>query len=219
MHPELKTQLEFVENQVIIWAIESPRLMRKYLGNLIHQTISREGEFVLSDQGKEVEISKNVDIVLNPFEVDVNDKKCINKIYSELRELAYGEKYYLRSQQLFGMITNFLLELEQESSVNLSFGELDFIQLLKAMGVKCDDSDNGLVGRLGQYLQVISRILNKRVVVFVNLSAYLEQKELILLLEQAFYLKIYVVLIEKDDICLAFPKKTYIIDSDGCEIF
>ncbi len=66
---------------------------------------------------------------------------------------------------------------------------------------------------------MISRILNKHVVVFVDLSAYLEQKEMILLFEQAFYLKIHVVLIEKDEICLAFPKKTYIIDSDGCEIF
>lgn len=212
-------QIILEENRAHIWVIESPALMRHYLGGLIRQVDSQDGPYVLSENGKELEISKYLDIVLNPFEIDLNDRKCINKVYMELKELAFDERYYLQTQQLFSAIERYLMELEQDMCVDLHHEGLDMTYFFKAAGIKIEDDESDLISCLGQYLHVISKLLNKKVVIFVNLSSYLEKAEMIALLEQAFYLKIFLIFLEKEEICLDILSKCYIIDVDGCEIF
>lgn len=212
-------RIECRECAPAIWVIESPALVRKYVGELYAQIHGQDGKFVLSYQEREVELSKEADIIMNPFEVDVNDKKFLNKVYSELKDLAYQAEYYLQTQSLISSVTAYIMELEQSASVSLKCGEFDLVQLLKALGVKIDDCEETVLGRLGQYLHVISKMMRKRLVIFFNLSTYLEEKEIEKLLQEAFYLNLCILLIETRDIVLALPKKCYIIDRDSCEIY
>lgn len=192
VHPDLHMQIEFVENQVIVWVIESPKLLRNYIKEFI----------------------------LNPFEIQVNEKRCWNKVCTELKEIAFSENYYMQTQQLFATINQYLLSLEMDSEMEFSWeGEIDFMQLLKATGIKIEESNDSLVEHLGQYIKVMARLLQKKVIVFVNLSTFLEKKEIEQLLQQAFYLKVYIILLESREICLEIPKKCYIIDKDSCEIY
>lgn len=197
-------QILLEENRAHIWVIESPALMRYYLGGLIRQVDSQDGPYVLSENGKELEINKYVDIVLNPFEIDLNDRKCINKVYAELKELAFDERYYLQTQQLFSVMERYLMELERDMSVDLHHEGLDMTYFFRALGIKIEDGGNDLISCLGQYLYVTSELLNKKVVIFVNLSSYLEKEEMIALLKQAFYMKIFLVFLEKKKFALKF---------------
>ena len=97
--------------------------------------------------------------------------------------------------------------------------ELDFIQLLKATGIKLEEYNDSLVEHLAQYIKAVAKLLKKKVIVFVNLSAFLEKEEIEQLIQQAFYLKVYVILIEPREIDLEISKKCYIIDKDSCEIY
>ena len=220
VHPALQMKVELIENQVIIWEIESPAIFRKYLEELLSQSNGQEGKFVLSaDDLQEMEFHKNVELILSPFEVDVNDKKYLNKIYAELKQLAFEEKYYLQTQQLCSSISSYLLELEQDISIHLTFErEIDFGQIIKASGIKIED-ESRLLEKLVQYLQVAAYLMKKRVIIFVGLSMYLEEEEREELLKQAFYLKLYVILLEQQEICCTSSYKRYIIDKDECEIF
>lgn len=212
-------QIVFQENQAAFWIIESPRTLRTYLEELYDQTLGQEGNFVLSDQDMELDLSKRAEVILSPWEVDLNEKKVLNKIYSELKELAFSESYYLETQQLISSITSYFLDLEKDASVNLACEELDFSQLLKALGIRIDDVSDNRVDMLGQYLHVLSKLMGKQLVIFCNLSNYLEIWEIEALLKEAFYLKLYVLLIERSEYDVALDKKCYIIDRDNCEIF
>lgn len=212
-------QIKCQENQAILWVMESPGIFRRYLKELSSQVQSKEGKFVLSHEDKELDLGKKVELILNPLEVDINDKRFVNKLYGELKELAFGESYYVQTRQMIHDVMVYFMELEQESSVSLDYGELDFVQLLKSLGVKIHDDTEETVERLAQYLHVSAKLMNKTLVVFVNLSAYLENWEIEKLLQEAFYLKLYVILIERRKLHLEIKKKCYIIDTDYCEIY
>lgn len=213
-------QLNFNENCVTVWILESPELMRKYIEELKKQSEGEEGNFVLSEDGKLLDISKQMELLLTPFEIDVNEKKCINKLCAELKERAFDETHYLKTQQLFADINNYFLSMEMDCDVDISCGEeVDFVQLIKAAGIKAEEYETDFVARLEQYSKVMSRLLKKKLMVFVNLSSFLEKTELEQLLQQMFYLKMHVCLIEFREIVLDIPKKCYIIDKDKCEIY
>lgn len=219
VHPDLQMKIECKEGCTAILIIESPMLLRKYLGELWKQVHSQSGMFVLTDMEKEMEFHKEADMILNPFDVDVNDKRFLSKVYSELKEMAYQEDYYLKTQSLISSVTAYFLELEQNASVSLKCGEFELTQLFKALEIRIDDCENEVLGKLGQYLHVASKLLKKKLVLFFNLSTYLECEEIEELLKEAFYLDLRVLLIEAQEISLAIPKKCYIIDRDGCEIY
>lgn len=199
--------------------MESPGIFRKYLKELLNQIQSKEGKFVLSHEEQELDIGKNAELILNPLEIDINDRRFINKLYGELKELAYDEAHYVQTRQIIQNIMAYFMELEQESSIALDCSELDFGQLMKAVGIKIDENSDETVERLAQYLHVIAKLMNKILVVFVNLSAYLENWEIENLLKEAFYLKLYVILIERQNLSLEIRKNCYIIDTDCCEIY
>ena len=136
-----------------------------------------------------------------------------------MKELAYDETHYVQTRQIIQNIMAYFMELEQESSIALDYSELDFGQLMKAVGIKIDENSDETVERLAQYLHVIAKLMNKILVVFVNLSAYLENWEIENLLKEAFYLKLYVILIERQNLSLEIRKNCYIIDTDCCEIY
>ena len=43
---------------------------------------------------KNISDKKNVDIIINPFNLDFGNKKFINAIYTELQEIAQNETNY-----------------------------------------------------------------------------------------------------------------------------
>jgi len=212
-------QLEFKENRVTEWVIESPSLMCGYVEELWKQADGKEGKFVLSENGKELDMGKAIEVFLTPFGVDVNDKKCWSKVVAELKGKAFDETHYVQTQQLFSSIEQYFISLEMDSELDFCYEEIDFGQLLKASGMKLEGDEENLVNHLVQYMKIMVKLLRKKVMVFVNLSSFLEQKELELLFEQAFYLKLHVLLIESKEICLASEKKCFIIDKDKCEIY
>ena len=54
------------------WVIESPEYFSEYVMELAEQVEGKEGRFVLSDNEKEADISKNVELIFNIFALDIN---------------------------------------------------------------------------------------------------------------------------------------------------
>lgn len=212
-------QIEFKENQVVVWVMESPRIFRKYGQELMAQANGTDGGFVLSHGNNILDIGQKLEVILTPYGIELNDKKCMNKIYAELKNLAYSEQYYMETQSILSQIHNYLIALEQDACVDLAYTEPDLAQVLKAFGVRVDDAECGLLSKMSQYLKIAVKLLDKKVVVFVNLTFYMEESEIEKLLREAFYLKIAVVLIEQRELSFSVDTKCYIIDNDNCEIF
>ena len=176
------------------------------------------GEWVLSECEKTVLLSKCADIVFNPYSIDANDRKVLNKLYSELSEMV-SERYMETLERINGCIVDLLSQVEQDVPYFLKH-ELgtDFTTILKIYNVQIDSETSSLLERLIDYLRAYNKICKVSVFIFVNLKDYLESYELEQLYEFSKYEKLNLLLIESHFSDVLDQEKTLIYDKDMCII-
>lgn len=79
--------------------------------------------------------------------------------------------------------------------------------------------DGDFFERLIQYIKLSAEIMQKKLVVLVNIRSYISDKQLEQLIETAAYNYIPILLIENCQKDFSKQLLRYIIDVDGCEIF
>ena len=77
-------ELRLIENAITVLSVEAPSAYQKIMHDFWQQYNGNEGSFILSENGKELKIQKNVECIYNPFSVNLNDKKILTKLYHEL---------------------------------------------------------------------------------------------------------------------------------------
>lgn len=220
VHPDLESQIILEIDVMSVWIIESPALFMRYVQELYFQTEGVEGHFILSEDTIEQGISKSMEVIVNPFSVDINDRKILGKLYSRLSEMAFQEEMYMQTQEIMTVLQNYFFSLEYLSPHMLEADlEVDISSILRAMGVKFANSADGIFENINQYIKIIAELLRKRVLVLVNARSYFDEKQLEELRKNAIYNEVALLLIENQQKSFSKPIKQYIIDEDGCEIF
>lgn len=220
VHPELEGQINFDNECPCEWIIESPKDFLAYVSELFQQSEGSEGRFVLSEGEKEKDISKYVEVIFNSFSVNINDRKILNKLYSELSGLASEEEMYMETQTMKNNFLTYFLKLEHISPYILDIEpELDMLAAFKAVGIKFGDCVGDFIGNLNQYIKIMSELMRKKVIVLVNIGSYVSYGQLKQIIQNAVYNEIALLLIENMQRELPERVYQYIIDKDGCEIF
>lgn len=221
IHPEISLPL-IDENSFTCyeWIIEAPRAFSKYVQELFKQINGGEGNFVLSCNEKELDIPKSMDIVVDPFSVNLNDRKIMSKLYSELSQIAHNGENYLFTQNLFSELQKYCLNLEQSSNYVLEMvSEIDITALFKALDIKLEIYSDGFFEKLNQYIKIVAGLMKRRIIVFINLSSYLLKEQLEEIIKNAAYNEINLLLIENQQRNYFLKDTKYIIiDKDECEI-
>lgn len=221
VHPEISFSI-IEDNSCVCneWIIEEPIAFSEYVKELFYQINGGEGNFVLSCDEKEQDISKLMDMIIDPFSVNINDRKIINKLYSELSQTAYNNENYLYTQNLLSNIQKYFLDLEQSSNYVLDItSEIDIRALYKALDVKLEIYTDDFFEMINQYIKIDAELMKKEVIVFINLGSYLSKEQLEELIKNAAYNEIKLLLIENYQKDYFLKDTRYIIiDKDGCEI-
>ena len=199
--------------------IESPECFGAYISELTEQCKGQEGRYVLSDKEKEVDLAKNVEIIFDIFSLEINEKRILNKLYSEMNELAKSEEFFVQTQEVIQGIQKYLLDLEYATDYILTFEqEIEIPALFKAAGLRHEEIEENYFERIIRYIKIVVSILNIRVLVFVNLRSYLTDEQIQELMKEALRQQIYIVLVENFQKNCIEGGKRYIIDKDMCEI-
>lgn len=220
VHYELQSSLLSENMPVCEWIIESLQLFSKYVQELFAQYTGREGSFVLSSKENEVNIAKYTEIIFNPFSVDINDKKILNKLYADLSRRAVAEEFFAKTRSLMQGVNEYLLDLEQSTEYILDIdSELDLTGLFKISGIKFEGFEEDFLERLVRYIKVIACVLEIKLIVFVNVRSYLDKNQVESLIKESLRQEVNMLLIENQEKDCLKGCFRYIIDSDGCEIF
>lgn len=222
VHPNLSG--EIIKNDCYFseLVVESPILFMKYVKELLDQSNGLEGDFVLSKGDEIINISRKVEVVVNPFSINVNDKKVINKLYLELIKIANDGDMYLKTNMINQNIIEYLLVLEQNINTVLKFNNsIDLSSLFKSVNLKFDISfeDNSFLENVIKYIEILNEILGIDLFVFVNLKSYLEEEKINMIKKEAYYKQINILLIDDSFKYSNDSVNCYIIDSDKCEIY
>ena len=218
VNAELFLDIDIEENKPTVLTIENAMIMTDVVGQLCELCNSGEGDFVLSEDGKQLSFEKATEIIINPFLIDYNSRKIQSKLYSELLE---AEASYVEEKALIQtLIIEYLDRLIQNVPYEMISNELDLdsMKLFKMFEVRIEPQCNSLLEQLVEYTKILSRLLKKKFLVLVSISNYLDVNELSALYTICNYNKMKMLLIERHELYLPFNTKTYIIDKDKCMI-
>ncbi len=213
-------QILLDSQRITEWIVESPVLFSQIVQQLQQQINGGSGKFVLSDSEKELNISKCAEMIVNPFAIDFNDKKIQKKLYAELLEISKREELYLTTQGIFNSLNNYFLQLESISGYELETDmEVDMLALFKAMGIQVQSYAADFYETLVQYIKVMADLMQKKLIIFVNIRSYLNDFQIEQVSEIAVYNEIAILFVENIQRDFSKQRRCYIIDKDGCEIY
>lgn len=217
VNSRLQLNIEMYENRVNILVAENKITLSYIIESIWKQCDGQEGDFILSEN-KILKFDKEMEMIINPFDLNFNSKKIISSLYSNLSEKANElaeDKAELNSKMI-----NFLDKIIlSESYAGIDFS-LDFSwnDLFKMYNVKIDDNYDSLLSKLIEYIKLISNFCAIRVLCMVNIKSYLSKREIEDLYVCANHNKIFLLLIEAVESEKLSNENIFIIDKDDCLI-
>lgn len=221
VHPDYTYQMNFTEEKVNVVVIENREEFRHLLEEILMQTDGKEGRFVLSDNGEILKIANNVQCIINPFLLELNGKKILDKIYTLCMQEILDSELFIQQEELFSNILVFAEKVMEKVDYSLCCThEIDIKSLFKLVDMKFQNGQGDFLEKIVDYIKVNNTLLSNKIFIFVNLRSFLNEKELELLYKTARYEKVFLVFVEAHDFDdKSDYEKKYIIDKDCCEIY
>ena len=128
---------------------------------------------------------------------------------------------FLETQRIIAELKKYIYQLEAVSGYELEQNEeIDLSALLKLMGVQTEtEKEMGLLEKLTQYIKVMAELLQKELVILVNIRSYLNETQINKLSQKACYYEISLLFIENIQRDFSNQREYYIIDKDGCDVY
>lgn len=217
-HTDMGIVIDILENNVPLICVESPQIMSQMILELKQQIQGNMGSFVLSENG-EIPFAKNVELILDPWNVDMNSKKIKTRLFQLVRD-SVEEKLYDDFLELRGNLFSFAEKVLQENPYQISYNtEVDVSSIVKNIDFFVEADAGNLLESLVEYLKLSAQLCGVKIFFLVNISAFLTEEEVKLLLQEAFLNKIYLIFIEQSmPESISMYKKVMIIDKEGCII-
>lgn len=73
---------------------------------------------------------------------------------------------------------------------------MDVQQLFKALGVKMEGGEYDFSEKLAQYMKLMSELMGKKVLVFINIRSYLENEQIQELIKMLYIMKFHYYLLK-----------------------
>lgn len=215
---EYDLEINISTEYVTVLCIEKPSVFTSFIRDISNQCENKDGSWVLSQDGEQVNFSKNVLCVINPIALDLNDKKLVKVLYQDIStdvinnmDISYGE--------VKAHIISFLDEVISHQQYDLTFDDgIAIADMLKLYNVSFADDSESILEKIVFYIRLWHSVAGVEVCVFVNLKAYLLEEEMTQLYEMVRYEQVYLVLLESHFTDKLDGEKLKILDKDLCII-
>ena len=143
---------------------------------------------------------------------NLNSNSMLKLIHADL-ENQLNEKPEVKSmiEKLVVTITELLAYECLENELDLEYDEITILELIEALGVKIETVSDTVFEKCMEIVQVFKYLSKKRLLVFINVSAYLSEKEIESLIEYISLNQLSVLFIEPRQV-YNFPQ--FILDKD-----
>lgn len=215
---EYQLNIDLLENMINVLIIENNDIFSSLVYDLWTQCNGNEGSWMLVDNIKQLTLSKNLICIINPFQINLNEKRIITDLYHEIK-LISDESLILDESKLNTEIIDFLDKVISLVPYSIAYkSEFDFVNLMKIYDLKIDDCYETLLEKIVEYIKLMNRVCHINIVVFVGIKQYLNSNEILYLYEFSMYEKVHLILIENHQYELLNFEKLSIIDKDLCII-
>ena len=214
-------KIEIEDNIIYTLVFENKKYYRENIIELINQHKGNEGSYILSNDNKEISFDKNSYIITDIFNIDINNKKVLSKIYSSLlKEIVEDISSY---NELSTNIRLYFEKLIFNSSLEIEQGEeIDMSSLLKLGDFKIHVENDDILEKFLKFLKVLSELCSYKIIFVVGLHTVFTQDEIIEIYKEVCLNKINIINIEYQQFNNLsnenYKEIVYIFDGDNCEI-
>lgn len=135
--------IQIEENMINILIVENPEIFSV----LIQDMISEEN-WVLSEPDKILTFDKIASVIINPFLLDCNERKVIQKLYQEIDNSA-NDWFVQEMAELQGQIVSMISQAIETVPYDVTFDfEQNFQGLLKLYNVHIDNECDSLLEKI-----------------------------------------------------------------------
>ena len=167
-------------------------------------------------------MTKLCELIIDPFDLDINNKKLQSALYEKLEmEINSSERLFSWNNLCSTMereIESFLDCMEYHIAYSNNITIKDFLKLMK---VHFEEEGIDFFEKLLDYMRLEQEILKVKLFVLVNIKGFLSLEQLDFLYQQSCYEKIQLLMIENhlNDEKRIGGENLIIIDDDGCVIY
>lgn len=220
VHPVFNRHFIFNEDYFNVIVIENPDYFTKLVTDLNSQIEGYEGKFVLSDEDI-ISLSKHASLIIDFLHLDLNSRKVKTKIANDLREIAYNQDFYLKTNNLSGEIITYFSQLCDNLTYPLDFDDnVDISGLANALNVHISLSSDNLIEKMLEYIVSYNSLFGETVFILVNFKSYVSSADLEKFYKDMQLNKIKLLLIQNQtrEVIEKYERCT-VLDNDLCEIY
>lgn len=104
---ELGLEIELKENIVSVVIIENVSLRSSIIKEIYLQSAGeKDGKWLLVENEKSYDLSKEAQVILEPFSLELNSKKMKTKLYQDIKTISQ-DFYFSQSLQIYVNILKF----------------------------------------------------------------------------------------------------------------
>jgi len=171
-----------------------------------------EGELKLFDRNLKALKESELLVITDVLGYNLNSPAMLKLIHADL-ENQLNDKPEVKSmiEKLVATITELLAFECLENELDLEYDEITILELIDALGVKVETLSDTPFEKMLEIVQVFKYLSKKKLLVFINVSAYLSKDELDSLIEYIQLNQLKVLFVEPRKV-YDFPQ--YVLDQD-----
>ncbi|MBO5022014.1 MAG: type II-A CRISPR-associated protein Csn2 [Clostridia bacterium] len=218
VHKNFDRQINFDENLFQTLIIENPQEFYSLTKQLISQIDGEYGEWVLSENGKILQIENIVSVIYDFFSLALSNKKIENGINAKVLNVFKEGDYFQEVQEIASEIHSLGEKISDNIDLPLeSSEEITYQTICKLLSFKILEEEK-LVDKIATWVDVNIKLKNTKIFVFVNLQSVLDADKMATLLKQLKYWQVGVLNIASSDYAGSEIFEKIIIDKDLCVI-
>ncbi len=178
---------------------------------------------ILLDEEKELDFAKNVYFIFDILNIDFNDRKILNKLYSSIKssldsESEIRDKIEIYFRDVFNLLDSILLEFPFEFTYKT---ELEVEELFKLYGIRLYNEGQSFMEKILYLIDLISLLDLCKVLIFCNMKSFFTDRQIEEIYKHIIHNRLNVLLVEGaiTEKTLQYEKKIRIdLDFDNYEV-
>ncbi len=211
-----ENKIKFEDGKINVLEIYNKKLFTnfiEYLNEQCNEKAEEDNKIILVKDSKRQKIGKSIFLLTDLFNIELNSKKILNKIYDVI-EQNIKNKQDDEINKMVISLRNYLIEEINEIPFEFNMNsEIEIQDLLKIFNVKIDTSCYiSMIEKIEFIIDIISNLKIAEVLVIPNLKIYLNEKELLEIYKYSIYNNVKLLVVESicEDKLLKYERKNII---------